>query len=297
MVNSQDAGSAQSPGGGLRRTLLAPRTLFGLVMSALLYGCAAMTLLPLLALLSYLVSQGVGRLHWRILIELPPPPLVEGGGFGPAVVGTLLLVAIASLLSLPLGILAALYLAEFSADQSLASWLRLATQVLSGVPSIVVGMFAYGVVVVATGKFSAVAGGFALSILMLPMIVRTAEDALRLVPSELRQAAVALGATQFQTVAGVVLPAAAPAIVTGMMLAIARAAGETAPLLFTALSTQFWPTGWLDPTPSLAVLIYDFARSPFENQRSLAWAAALVLVILVLITGVLARWVTRRSVR
>ena len=170
------------------------------------------------------------------------------------------------------------------------------TNVLSGVPSIVVGVFAYGVVVLTQESFSAVAGGIALAILMLPIIIRTAAESLELVPNDVRQAAIGLGATEVQMVLGVVLPAAIPAIVTGVMLAIARAAGETAPLLFTALFSQYWLRGLWEPTPSLAVLVFNFATTPYKNQQELAWAASLILVVLVLITSILARWVTRRQV-
>jgi phosphate transport system permease protein len=265
-------------------------------MTGLCYLCAAIALLPLLAVLSYVIVQGFSRFSPSLFVELPPPPMVEGGGFGNAIVGTLIMVGIATLLSVPFGIMAAVYLNEFASDTQLAYWIRFATNVLSGVPSIIVGVFAYGVVVLLTKTFSAWAGGFALSILMLPIIVRATEESLKLVPLEIRQAALGIGATNFQMVAFVVLPAAMPAIVTGTTLAIARAAGETAPLLFTALFAQFWPASLSAPTPSLAVLVYNFATSPFKNQQELAWAASLVLVFLVLITSAVARWATARKV-
>jgi phosphate transport system permease protein len=223
----------------------------------------------------------------------------QGGGFGNAIVGTIIMVSIAALISIPFGVLAAIYLTEFSTGK-LARWIRFATNVLSGVPSIIAGVFAYGIVVLGLvklnlGSYSAIGGGFALSILMLPIIVKTTDEALQLVSQDLRQASVGLGATNFQTVTQVVLPAALPAIVTGSSLAIARASGETAPLLFTALFSQFWPDGLLEPTPSLAVLVYNFAISPFANWQSLAWAGSLVLVLMVLITSIFARWATSRK--
>jgi phosphate transport system permease protein len=208
------------------------------------------------------------------------------------------MVGIGALISIPFGVLAAIYLSEFSSGK-VAQWTRFATDVLSGVPSIIVGVFAYGVIVLTMRSYSAWAGGFALSILMLPIIVRTTDEALKLVPQELRQAAVGLGATDFQTVSRVVLPAAIPAIITGITLAIARAAGETAPLLFTALFTQFgisWSNGLVGPAASLSVLIYNFATVPFDNQQQLAWAASLILVLLVLITSAIARLATARRV-
>lgn len=272
------------------------RTIFGTVMNGFVFACVALALLPLLAVLFYVIVQGFSRFNLSLFTELPPPPLVPGGGIGSAIVGTLIMVGIASLISIPFGVLAAIYLSEFSSGDKIADATRFATNVLSGVPSIIVGVFAYGVVVLSTGTYSAYAGGFALSILMLPIIVRTTDEALKLVPPELRQAAVGLGATQFETVSRVVLPAALPSIVTGTTLAIARAAGETAPLLFTALFYAYWQKNLFAPMASLAVLIFNFAIAPYQNQRELAWAASLILVLLVLITSVLSRWATARRV-
>ncbi|MBW4577492.1 MAG: phosphate ABC transporter permease PstA [Aphanothece sp. CMT-3BRIN-NPC111] len=282
----------------LRRSPFSPRTLLGIVMTSLTFLCAAIAILPLVAVLSYVVVQGASRLNLMVFKELPPPPLVQGGGFGNAIVGTLIMVGIAVLISIPFGIMAAIYLSEFSSGR-LAAGVRFATNVLSGVPSIIVGVFAYGVVVLTFGSYSAWAGGFALSILMLPIVVRATEEALKLVPQEIRQASVGLGGTSFQTVSRVVLPAALPAIVTGTTLAVARAAGETAPLLFTALFTQYWPNwnnGLMEPTASLPVLVYNFATVPFKNQQELAWAASFILVLLVLVTSVLSRLATARRV-
>ena len=287
-----------SKSANLRRSPTSRRNVFGTVMNALVFTCVALALLPLLAVLSYVIVQGLSRLNLSAFTELPPPPLVPGGGFGNAILGTLIMVGIGALISIPFGVLAAIYLNEFSTGK-IADWTRFATNVLSGVPSIIVGVFAYGVIVLTTRTYSAWAGGFALSILMLPIIVRTTDEALRLVPNELRQAAVGLGATNFQTVFKVILPAALPSIITGATLAIARAAGETAPLLFTALFTQFWPNwsnGLREPTASLAVLVYNFATVPFRNQQELAWSAAFILVFLVLITSVIARMATARKV-
>ncbi|KAF3887238.1 MULTISPECIES: phosphate ABC transporter permease PstA [Nostocales] len=284
------------PGGGftgnLARVPMSPRTLFSTVMTGIAFLCGMLALLPLLAVLTYVIIKGFSSLSLDLFTKLPPPPLVKGGGFGNAIVGTLIMVGIAALISVPFGVMAAIYLTEFSSGK-LSRWIRFATNVLSGVPSIIAGVFAYGIVVATTGGFSAVAGGAALSILMLPIIVRTTDEALQLVSKDLRQAAVGLGATNFQTVSWVVVPAAVPAIVTGATLAIARAAGETAPLLFTALFSQFWPSTLFQPTASLAVLVFNFAIAPFKNWQSLAWAASLILVLLVLITSIIARWATR----
>ncbi len=289
--NSSQGGFSRS---SLVRSPMSPRTLFSMVMTILAFICAILALLPLIAVLSYVIIQGFGSLKPSIFTELPPPPLVQGGGFGNAIIGTLLMVGIGALISIPIGVLAAIYLTEFSSGK-ISRWVRFATNILSGVPSIIAGVFAYAIVVITLGTFSAFAGGVALSVLMLPIIVRTTDEALQLVSDDLRQAAVGIGATNFQTVMLVVLPAALPAIVTGATLSIARAAGETAPLLFTALFSQFWPSGVFQPTASLAVLVYNFAISPFRNWQSLAWAASLILVLMVLLTSIIARWATSRK--
>lgn len=292
-TQNPDRFSSSGVNRSLNRSPKSQRAVFGKVMTTLVFACAAIALIPLIAVLSYVTIKGFSRLNLSVFTELPPPPLAEGGGFGSAIVGTLMMVGIAALISIPVGVLAAIYLAEFSQGR-VADGIRFATNILSGVPSIIAGIFAYGVVVLAMGNFSAIAGGIALSILMLPIIVRTTDESLQLVSRDLRQAAVGIGATKFQTVVQIVLPIAIPAIVTGTTLAIARAAGETAPLLFTALFTQFWPTDLTSPTPSLAVLVYNFAIVPFDNQQELAWAASLVLVVLVLITSIISRIATRK---
>ena len=280
----------------LQRNPTSPRTLFGLIMSGIAGLFTLMAIIPLFIILSYLVTKGVTSLSASAFTELPPPPLVEGGGFGNAILGTAIMVGIGALISVPLGIMAAIYLSEFNEGQA-AQWIRFATNVLSGVPSIIVGVFAYGAIVLTTKTYSAWAGGFALAILMLPIIVRTTDESLKLVPQDVRQASVGIGANQYQTVLQVVLPAALPAIITGVTLSIARAAGETAPLLFTALFTQFWPNldnGFAEPTASLAVLVYNFAIVPFKNQQELAWGAAFILVLLVLLTSIISRLATAK---
>lgn len=280
----------------LKKNPSSPRTLFGLFMSGVAGLFTLMAIVPLFIILTYLLNKGISSLRWQVFTELPPPPLVEGGGFGNAILGTVIMVGIAALISVPIGVMAAIYLSEFS-EGKLADWIRFATNVLSGVPSIIIGVFAYSAIVLTTKTYSAWAGGFALAILMLPIIVRTTDEALKLVPQEVRQASIGIGANNYQTVLQVVLPAAIPAIITGVTLAVARAAGETAPLLFTALFTQFWPS-WdnnlVEPTASLAVLVYNFAIVPFQNQQELAWAAAFILVILVLLTSIISRVATSR---
>lgn len=283
-----------SKAGSLRRSPSSPRNILNRVMDVLVFVCVALALLPLLAVLIYVTVKGASSLSLAAFTQLPPPPDAPGGGFGNAIQGTLIMVAIGALISIPFGVMAAIYLSEFSTG-GVAVWIRFATNVLSGVPSIIVGVFTYGVVVLALG-FSGLAGGIALSILMLPIIVRTTDEALKLVPGELRQAAVGLGATKLQTVMRVVLPAALPAIITGTTLAIARAAGETAPLLFTAVFWDFYKVDpFKGPMASLAVLIYNFAQVPYTNQQGLAWAASLILVFLVLITSVASRLATARK--
>jgi phosphate transport system permease protein len=284
------------PPANLKRNPSSPRTLFGLLMSGIAGLFTLAAIVPLFIILTYLLSKGIGSLSLTVFTELPPPPLVEGGGFGNAILGTIIMVGIGALISLPLGIMAAIYLSEFSRGE-IADWIRFATNVLSGVPSIIIGVFAYSAIVLTTRSYSAWAGGFALAILMLPIIVRTTDEALKLVPREIRQASIGVGANNYQTVLQVVLPAALPAIITGITLAIARAAGETAPLLFTALFTQYW-TNWnnklVEPTASLAVLVYNFAIVPFKNQQELAWGAAFILVLLVLLTSIISRLATAR---
>ncbi|MEH2369614.1 phosphate ABC transporter permease PstA [Nostoc sp.] len=287
------------PERSLTRSAMSQRTLFNTVMTVIAFTCGVLALIPLLAVLSYVIIKGFSSLNLAVFVELPPKALQKGGGFGNAILGTLLMVGIAALISIPFGVLGAIYITEFSSAR-VARWVRFAANVLSGVPSIIAGVFAYGIVVLTMvklnlGSYSALAGGFALAILMLPIILRTTDEALQLVSQDLRQASVGLGATNFQTVSQVVLPAALPAIVTGATLAIARASGETAPLLFTALFSNFWPDGLFQPTASLAVLVYKYAISPFKNWQSLAWAASLILVLMVLITSIIARWATRQK--
>ncbi len=278
----------------MTRSAMSPRTLFSSVMTVVTFACAALALIPLVAVLSYVLINGASRLSLDVFTQLPPAPGLSGGGFGNALVGTLLTVGIASVLSIPFGVLAAIFLAEFYRDTKLAEAINFLTNVLSGVPSIVIGAFAYALVVLSTGTFSAVAGGFALAVLMLPTIVRTATESLESVPRDFRQAAIGLGATRFQTTVQIVLPAALPAIITGVMLALARAAGETAPILFTASTSRYWVRSVWEPTATMSRLVFDFATAPYKSQQELAWVGSLVLVMLVLVTSILSRWIVRK---
>ncbi len=274
-----------------------PKTLIGIVMTLISGACLTLTIVPLFAVLIFVTVQGFRNLNLDLFTQLPPAPGVAGGGVGNAIVGTLSVVAIATAISVPFGVLAAIYLSEFSGDNKVAQAVRFATNILSGVPSIIAGVFAYGLFV-ASGilGYSALAGGVALSVLMLPTIIRTTDEALQIVPQDIRWAALGVGAYKYQTVLFVVLPAALSSIITGVTLAIARAAGETAPLIFTALYSNFWPKGIKEPIATLAVLVYNFAIVPFESQQQLAWAASLLLVFMVLITSIAARLSTRQKI-
>ncbi|WP_107667500.1 phosphate ABC transporter permease PstA [Cyanothece sp. BG0011] len=291
MNNSQ---TYSSDSVNLEYTATKTRNWMGSLLTGLAFTFLGIALLPLALVIVYVFFKGVSRLNWSLFTELPPPPLQSGGGIGHAIIGTLMLVAIAAVMSIPTGILGGIYLSEFS-DQRWGRWIRFAANILSGVPSIIMGIFAYGVLVVTMDSYSAIAGGFALAILMLPIVVRTTDEALQLVDKEVRWASVGVGASNFHTVLYIVLPTALPGILTGTTLAVARAAGETAPLIFTVLYSQFWPKGLFSPVPSLSVLIYNFATVPYDNQRELAWAASLVLVSLVLITSVISRLVTGKQ--
>jgi phosphate transport system permease protein len=280
----------------LERSLRHPRTLFSWVMSAVVGVMTVLAVVPLISVLYMVIVRGGQRLSIALFTELPPAAGMDGGGIGNALIGTLLVVGIATAISVPVGILAAVYLAEFDEGTRLAAAVRFAAKVLTGLPSILAGVFAYSVVVLTTGRFSAPAAGVALALLMLPIVLLTAEEAIRMVPQKMREAAVGMGATRTQVVCRVVLPTALPGVLTGVMLAVARAAGETAPLLFTAMFFDYWPRSLMRPTPSLAVLIYDFSNSPFPNQIEIAWAASLVLVVIVLVFNIAGQLLSRGQV-
>jgi phosphate transport system permease protein len=265
------------------------------LLTALTTVLTLTALVPLFSVVYMLLVRGIHKLSFSLFTSLPPAALEQGGGFGNAIVGTLIMVGIAAMISVPLGILVAVFLAEIGPRTWLAQVVRFGAKVLSGFPSILAGVFAYGAVVLVTGGFSAAAGGIALSLLMLPTVMLTAEDAIRMVPAKVREAAIGMGATPTQVTWHVTLPTALPGILTGVMLAVARAAGETAPLLFTALFSNFWPRALMERTASLAVLIYNFSSMPFDNQIEMAWAAALVLVLLVLTANLIGQSFSRRS--
>ncbi len=286
--------------GRLELSLYRPRTFLSVLFSVVVSAMTFLALVPLFAVLWMVIWRGGKKLSLALFTQLPPAPLEQGGGFGNAIVGTLLMVGIATLITLPLGILTAVFVAQHK-DTRLATAVRFSAKVLTGFPSILAGVFAYGVIVLSTGGYSAIAGGIALSILMLPTIILTAENAISMVPPKMKEAAIGMGATNTQTVWMVLLPTAMPGILTGVMLAVARAAGETAPLLFTALFSNYWlvshgRANLMQPVASLAVLIYNFSGMPFANQVELAWAAALVLVLLVLFTNLIGQSFSRRQI-
>ena len=274
-----------------------PRNRWNFALTAVAVGFSCIAVLPLILVLGYVLLKGGSFLSVSLLTELPPPPGLEEGGIGNAIIGTIVVTLIASLIAVPVGIGGGIYLAEFSRSGSFASFVRFGTNVLSGVPSIICGVFVYGLIVstrLLFGKsYSALAGGIALAVLMLPTVIKTTDEALKLVPNELRWGSLGLGASQFVTVTQVTLPASLTSIATGVVLGIARAAGETAPLIFTALFSPFWPEGVLGPIASMSVLIYNFAIMPLEFQNNLAWAASFVLVVMILLSNLLARWISR----
>jgi phosphate transport system permease protein len=280
----------------LYQPLSLPRTLFSRGMTILAFVLTAIALLPLFAIFWEILRQGIGKLSWEVFVSLPAPIGVENqpNGFANAILGTLIMVGIASLLSIPIGVMTGIFLSELGGNTGVANTIRFMTKILSSVPSIIVGVFAYAVIVLATKQFSALAGGFALGIIMLPIIALTTEEALKLIPKSYRLASAGLGCDRFQTTFRIVLPAALPAMTTGALLAVARVSGETAPLLFTALSSSNWPDGIFNPTPSLSVLIYKYASSPYPQQNAMAWTASLVLLGIVLLSSILSRYFIRK---
>jgi phosphate transport system permease protein len=273
----------------------ARRKVTDIVVRSACVSAALIALVPLVSVLYYVTSRGIGGINLEFFSELPKPVGESGGGMANALVGTLKLVFLACVFGIPPGVLAGVYLAEFG-ESRFGKWVRFSADVMSGVPSITVGIFVYSLVVLQTKHFSAFAGGVALGVLMLPTVTRTTEELLKLVPESLREAALGLGLPKWRTTLRVMLRTAAPGIATGVMLAVARVAGETAPLLFTAFSNPFWSSGLNEPTASLPVNIYNYAVSPYEEWHRQAWAAALVLLLLVLLLNVSARLLVQSRV-
>ncbi|QNJ14084.1 ABC-type phosphate transport system permease component [Synechococcus sp. A18-46.1] len=263
---------------------------------------SAVAVLPLILVLGYVIVKGGSKISLALFTELPPPPGLDGGGIANAIVGTIVITVIAALIAIPIGVGGGIYLAEYSRSGWFAQFIRFGTNVLSGVPSIIAGVFIYGTIVTSRvlfgNAYSALAGGMALSILMLPTVIKTTDEGLKLVSDDLRRAALGVGASRFVTIVRITLPTAFTPIATGVVLAIARAAGETAPLIFTALFSPFWSDllstdGIFAPIATLSVLIYNFAIMPYEFHNELAWSASFVLVVMILGLNLFSRWLAR----
>jgi phosphate transport system permease protein len=277
-------------GHDLRRRLVS-RFVTGLCALSVL-----LALVPLALVLFFVLSQGASALDWHFFTRMPLPVGEAGGGMANAIVGTLMVTGIGALLAIPLGLVSGIYISEYGGSR-LASAARFAADTLNGVPSIVIGVFVYGIVVLPVKHFSAFAGGVALGIMMIPIITRTTEELLKLVPNSLREGALAVGASRRQAVFTVIVPAALPGILTGILLALARIAGETAPLLFTAFNNRFFSTSLGQPISTLTVQVFTYAISPYEDWHRQAWAGALVLVAMVFACSLLARLATARMER
>jgi len=275
-------------------TLHARRYATNAVMTTLTAACAFVAVAVLVLVLGYIAYRGIGAISFQFVFETPKP-VGEGGGIGNAILGTLILLAMACVVGMPFGIATGIYLAEYGAGR-FASLVRFLTDTLTGIPSILVGVFVYTIIVLPMKQFSAMAGGVALAVIMIPIVARTTEEMIRLVPASLREGALALGAPQWRVTTGVVLPAAASGIVTGAMLAVARVSGETAPLLFTAFGSRFFNVYLDQPMASLTVQIYNYAISPYDEWHAQAWAATLILMTLILVINITVRFFTRRKI-
>jgi len=292
MKSNRTNDSLQLP--DLTRQPFEPRALKSVLLSSITVTAALLACIPLFSVLIMLIVRGGKRLSLELFYALPPTAFETGGGFGNAIVGTLFMVGIAALISIPFGVLAAIYMAELGPTSKMAATARFCAKTMTGLPSILAGVFAYAAVVLVMGHYSSWAGGIALSLLMIPVVMLTAEEAIKMVPGPMKEAAYGIGCTPSQSMVKIILPVAMPGIITGVVLAVARAAGETAPLLFTALFSDYWlqPN---EPTASLAVLIYNYSGMPFENQIELAWAASLVLVLMVFVLNIISRAIGQRT--
>ena len=276
------------------RSRLVWRKFVNVIMLGLTGLCTLLAVSVLFFILGYLLWHGGKSLSWDFFTKLPTPVGETGGGMANAIVGSGKLLLLATLIGVPIGFLGGVYLAEFGGT-GLSFMVRYTTDLLNGVPSIVIGIFAYTLIVLPQRHFSTLAGGVALGIMMIPIAVRSTEGFLRTVPVELREGAMALGASKARAIRTVIIPAALPGILTGIMLDLARVAGETAPLLFTSFSNRFWGSGWNQPTASLPVMIFTYAVSPYDDWHQQAWSAGFILLSLVLSVNVLARWILART--
>jgi len=263
------------------------------VMTSFTALCTLLAISTLAIILSYIAMRGIGALSFRFLID-SPRPVGEGGGIGNAIVGSAVLLLLSCVVGIPAGIGTGVYLSEFGGGL-FGSVVRFLVDTLTGIPSIVTGVFVYAVVVLRMKHFSALAGGIALALIMIPIVARTTEEMIRLVPHSLREGALALGAPHWRVTLGVIIPAAASGIATGAMLAVARVSGETAPLLFTAFGSRFFPRNLNEPIASLTVQIYNYAISPYDEWHAQAWAATLVLMALILSINIMVRFLTRKK--
>ncbi len=275
---------------------LGRRRVYGSIGVALAMCCAAIAAMSLLVVLGYVVVQGLGAINWEFLTQLPHPVGVSGGGVGNGIWGTVVVIGIATLMAIPIGLLTGIYLALFGRGV-IPEALRFLSDVLSGVPSIAIGLFAYAVLVAPLKHFSAFSASFAFTMLMLPLLVRTSEQAIRSVPQAVREGALALGMSNFRATVRIVLPTAMPAIVTALLLAIARVTGETAPLLFTAFGSQFWESNPSNPMAVLSLQVFTYAISPYPSWQAQAWGGALLLILAVLILSLGARYMLSRAAR
>ena len=280
----------------MRYRRLGRRRAYASLGTALALACATIAAGSLLLILGYVVVQGVGAINWAFLTQLPHPIGVPGGGVGNGILGTFIIIGIATAMAIPIGLLTGIYLALFGRG-AIPEALRFLSDVLSGVPSIAIGLFAYAVLVAPLKHFSAFSASFAFMMLMLPLLVRTSEQAIRSVPQTVREGALALGMSNFRATVHIVLPTARPAIITALLLAIARVTGETAPLLFTAFGTQFWETNPNHPMAVLALQVFNYAISPYPNWQAQAWAGALLLVVAVLVLSLGARFMLSRAMK
>ena len=267
------------------------------LMTGIAVAFSVIAIIPLIAVILFVLIKGFAFLRPAMFFELPPVPGQEmGGGIGNAFLGTFIVTGLSCLFAIPVGVGGGIYLAEYGGENKFSEFIRFGTNVLAGVPSIIAGVFIYGLIVSSRilfgSTFSAVAGGLALSVLMLPTIIKTTDEGLKLVPQELRWGALGVGASKFVTTIKVVVPSAIAPIATGIVLGIARSAGETAPLIFTAFFSPYWPEGLLEPMATMSVMIFNYAIMPYEAQVQLAWAASFVLVIMILAMNLLARWIS-----
>jgi phosphate transport system permease protein len=272
------------------------RNRFNVVFNGLAGFFAAVSVLPLVLVLAYVLLKGGSLIKPSLFSQLPPAPGSEGGGIGNAILGTLVVTLLASLIAIPVGVGGGVFLAEFSRKGWFSQFVRFGNDVLAGVPSIISGVFVYGAIVATRiffgQSYSAMAGAIALAVLMLPTVIKTTDEGLRLVSNDLRLGSYGVGASRFVTITQITLPTAFTPIATGTVLAIARAAGETAPLIFTALFSPFWPEGIFNPIATMSVLIFNFAIMPYEPQNQLAWAASFILVVMILLANLFSRWLS-----